>query len=249
MKRITVVLADDHTVVREGLRMLLAVEPDIEIVGEAANGAEAIGLAKKTRPTVVVMDLAMPILNGLDATREIRKCLPDTRVLVLTSYNDPDYIRQTEKAGVSGYILKHAATVDLVNAIRHAAEGKKVYSRTVAERLERTFRMRGTRNDTGALSDRELQVLQLVSEGFPNRRIGAVLGLSTKTVEKHRQHVMDKLDIHDVAGLTRYAHAKGLLFKPGDGFFEGRLAEAALLNAAAAKEMYAAKGQHRARLE
>ncbi len=189
MKKISVLLVDDHTVVRQGLRALLQAEEDMEVVGEAENGRQAVGMARKTPPDVVVMDVAMPMLNGLEATRQILKNRPGTKVLVLTSYGDDDCVAQLMRAGASGYLIKQTAANDLLKAIREVYRGRK----------------------SGELTSREAEVLQLIAEGLSNKQIAAELGISIKTVEKHRQQVMNKLNIHDVAGLTRYAIAKGLV--------------------------------------
>ncbi len=216
MKWISVLLADDHTVVRQGLRALLEAEGDIKVVAEAANGRQAVTLAKKVLPDVVLMDLAMPVLNGLEATRQILKNIPNIRVLVLTSYEDDDYVQQMVQAGVSGYLIKQTAADDLLQAIREVHQGRTFYSNEVAQRLRV---MGALATDTGAaatgnaasLTPRESEVLQLIAEGFPNKRIASELNISIKTVEKHRQQVMNKLNIHDTAGLTRYFMSKGMI--------------------------------------
>jgi DNA-binding NarL/FixJ family response regulator len=215
MKRISVLLADDHTVVRQGLRALLEAEGDINVVAEAANGRQAVVLAKKTLPDVVLMDLAMPVLNGLEATRQILKNLPSIKVLVLTSYDDDDYVQQMVHAGVSGYLIKQTAANNLLEAIREVQRGGNFYSPAIARRV-RVFidemKREGPSNGHGnGLTSRESEVLQLIAEGFPNKRIAAELNISIKTVEKHRQQVMNKLNIHDTAGLTRYSISKGMV--------------------------------------
>ena len=215
MKRISVLLADDHTVVRQGLRALLEAEGDIRVVAEAANGRQAVSLTKKALPDVVLMDLAMPVLNGLEATRQILKNVPSVKVLVLTSYEDDDYVQQMLQAGVAGYLIKQTAADDLLEAIREVHQGHAFYSPTVARRLHVLRHENADRNSrlrrVNPLTPREAEVLQLIAEGFPNKQIAVELNISIKTVEKHRSHLMRKLNIHDTAGLTRYAIAAGFI--------------------------------------
>jgi DNA-binding NarL/FixJ family response regulator len=216
MEKIKVLLADDHTVVRQGLRVLLEAEPDIAVVGEAANGREAVQLTKKLMPDVVVMDIAMPNLNGLEATRQIAKEVPTAKLLVLSSYNDDEYVHQITSAGATGYLLKQTAATELIKAVREARRGNAFFSPVVSRRLVERYRKAvlsgapvNKRNNL--LSPREAEVLQLIAEGLANKQIAAELSISIKTVEKHRQQVMDKLNIHDIAGLTRYALSKGIV--------------------------------------
>ncbi len=213
MKKIAVLLVDDHAVVRQGLRALLEAEGDMVVVGEAENGRQAVAQTKKTLPDVVVMDVAMPGMNGLEATRQIVKNLPSTRVLVLTSYGDDDYVAQLLDAGATGYLVKQTAAADLLKAIRVVHEGNTFFSPAIAKRLRQHDREAFAGGQTAArvakLTSREAEVLQLVAEGFANKQIAAELSISIKTVEKHRQQAMNKLNIHDVAGLTRYAISKG----------------------------------------
>jgi len=213
MKKIAVLLVDDHAVVRQGLRALLEAEGDIAVVGEAQNGREAVVLAKKTLPDVVLMDLAMPGMNGLEATRQIVRNVTSARVLVLTSYGDDDYVAQLMEAGATGYLLKQTAAADLLKAIREVRHGNAFFSPVIAKRLRQQSRAAfvvGEQNPKSEkLTSREAEVLQLVAEGFANKQIAAELTISIKTVEKHRQQAMNKLNIHDIAGLTRYAMAKG----------------------------------------
>ena len=215
MKKITVLLVDDHTVVRQGLRALLSAEEDIEVIGEAENGRQAVVLAKKALPDVVVMDVAMPLLNGLEATRQIVRTLPGTRVLVLTSYGDEECVEQLMQAGAVGYLIKQTAANDLLKAIREVQRGNAFFSPSIAKRLRDQCRQAFTTGQptrkAGELTSREAEVLQLIAEGFSNKQIAAELLISIKTVEKHRQQVMNKLNIHDVAGLTRYAISKGMV--------------------------------------
>jgi DNA-binding NarL/FixJ family response regulator len=216
MLKITVLLADDHIVVRQGLRALLSAEEDMEIVGEADNGRQAVQLAKKLMPDVAVMDVAMPVLNGLEATRQIAQALPSTKVLVLSSYSDDDYVQKLTEAGAAGYLVKHTAANDLIKGIRETHKGKAFFSASVAKRLRDRSRAafesgQPIRKRNDHLTSREAEVLQLIAEGRANKQIAAELGISIKTVEKHRQQVMNKLGIHDVAGLTRHAIAKGII--------------------------------------
>jgi len=209
MKRITVLLAEDHLVVREGLRALLKAESDIEVVGEAQDGRRAVQLAKTLLPAVVVMDIAMPLLNGLEATRQILKAVPDTRILILSAHSDDEYVEQTAALGAAGYLIKQTSAHLLAKAIRDVHAGKTVFSPTISKRLlERHQRSPGR---IALLSSREVEVLQLIAEGKANKQAASELGISIKTVEKHRQNLMGKLDIHDTADLTRYAIAAGII--------------------------------------
>jgi DNA-binding NarL/FixJ family response regulator len=213
MKRIAVLLVDDHTVVRQGLRALLEGEDDLKVVGEAENGRQAVRLAKQILPDVVVMDVAMPVLNGIEATRQITKEIPSVKVLGLTSYGDDEYVAQLMQAGASGFLIKQTAADDLLKAIRQVKEGQQYFSSSIAKRMRDQngeFVANGHHAGKGAeLTSRESEVLQLIAEGFANKQVAAELSISIKTVEKHRQQVMNKLNIHDVAGLTRYAISKG----------------------------------------
>ena len=216
MEKIRVILADDHTVVRQGLRALLASEGDIEVVGEAENGRQAIQLVKKLLPDVAVMDIAMPVLNGLEATRQITRAAPATKVLVLSSYSDDDYVQQLTQAGAAGYLVKQTAANELLKAIREAHRGNAYFSPAIAKRLRDQCREAFVSGEPGRrrpdyLTTREAEVLQLIAEGQANKQIAAELCISIKTVEKHRQQVMNKLNIHDVAGLTRHAISKGII--------------------------------------
>lgn len=216
MHKITVLLADDHTVVRQGLRALLDAEDDIEIVGEAGDGRQAVQLTKRFLPQVVVMDIAMPHLNGLEATRQIIRFAPSTKVLVLSSYSDDEYVQQLTEAGAAGYLIKQTAANELLKAIREAQRGNAYFSPTIAKRLRDQCREafvsgQPSRRRGDHLTTREAEVLQLIAEGRANKQIAAELCISIKTVEKHRQQVMNKLGIHDVAGLTRHAIARGII--------------------------------------
>src|SRR5580658_5284682 len=214
MKKISVLLVDDHTVVRQGLRALLSQADDIEVVGEAENGRQAVQMAAKTQPNVVLMDVVMPLMNGLEGTRQVLKSVPSTKVLVLSSYCDDDYVQQLTEVGASGYLIKQAASDNLAQAIREVHKGNAFFSPSITKRLRDQCRQAfgdepNKRNVE--LTSREAEVLQLVAEGLPNKQIAGELGIRIKTVEKHRQQVMNKLNIHDVAGLTRYAISKGVV--------------------------------------
>ena len=214
MKRITVLLAEDHPIVRVGFRTLLKHERDIEVVGEAATGRQAVALAKKLRPDVVVMDIAMPLLNGLEATRQIRKALPGTKVLMLSAHNDDAYVDQAIASGAAGFLHKQTSSHDLSRAIREVQNGNTFFSPAIAKRLQDQKSPADSkllRKRVAHLSSRELEVLQLIAEGRPNKQVADELGISIKTVEKHRQSMMQKLNIHDVAGLTRYAIGAGII--------------------------------------
>src|SRR5258708_1973994 len=216
MQKITVLLADDHTVVRQGLRALLVVEGDIDIVGGAGTGRQTGQLTEKLTTDVVVMDIAMPLLNGLEATRQITKQVPATKVLILSSYSDDDYVQQLTEAGAAGYLVKQTAANDLLKGIREAHKGNAFFSPSIAKRLRDQCREafasgQTVKRRTDYLTTREAEVLQLIAEGRANKQIAAELCISIKTVEKHRQQVMNKLGIHDVAGLTRHAIAKGII--------------------------------------
>lgn len=216
LKKITVLLADDHTIVREGYRSLLKHERDIEVIGEAETGREAVQLARKLGPAVVVMDIAMPSLNGMEATRQIRKHFPETQVLILSAHSDDAYVQQVIEFGAAGFLLKQTSSEMLAKAIRVVQQGKTFFSPDVSRRLkgraEQSLDRQGKpRKTSNRLSPREVEVLQLIAEGKPNKQVAVELGVSFKTADKHRQHIMGKLNIHDVAGLTRYAIGAGII--------------------------------------
>lgn len=219
MQRTTVLIADDHAVLRQSLRVLLSAESDIEVVGEAETGHQAVQLTREFLPDVVVMDIAMPLLNGLEATRQITREVPSTRVIMLSSYSDDEYVEQLTDAGAIGYLLKQCPASDLINAIREAKQGNAYFSPAISRRLLEHYRQafvsgQPVRKAGEALTSREAEVVQLIAEGKTNKEIAGVLCISVKTVEKHRQQVMNRLNIHDIAGLTRYALAKGII-EPG----------------------------------
>jgi len=201
-------------VVREGFRTLLKAEADLEVVGEAQNGRQAVELTKKFRPAVVVMDIAMPLLNGLEATQQIRKAFPDTRVVMLSAQGDDAYVDQAITVGAVGFLLKHTSAQHLTAAIREVQKGNTYFSTSIARRLhdqKMPAGGRALRKKVAHLSSRELEVLQLIAEGYANKETAAKLGISIKTVEKHRQNLMAKLNIHEISGLTRYAIGAGII--------------------------------------
>ena len=215
MGKIRIVLADDHTVVRQGIRSLLQQDASIDVVGEAENGQDAVLVAKKTLPDVVLLDISMPILNGVQATRQIRKFNPKIKILILSMYNDEEYVREVFHAGAAGYILKQTTGSDLIRAIKEVNRGNAYLSPSIAKYLVSDYREsvkggKSGREQTG-LTPREIEVLQLIAEGNSNKKIAEQLFISIKTVETHRQKIMDVLKIHDVAGLTRYAIAKRII--------------------------------------
>ena len=220
MKRITVLLADDHTIVREGFRHMLELEADFEVIGEAADGRQAVALAAKLRPDVVLMDIAMPRLNGLEATRQVLKALPSTKVIMLSSHNDDARVINATNSGVAGFLLKQTSACDLCHTIREVYKGKTVFSPSIGKRFSRLHPPLSAgpgrlKPSFAQLSSRQVEVLQLIAEGKANKQMAAELGIDVKTVEKHRQHVMRKLDIHDTAGLTRYAIGAGIIENSG----------------------------------
>jgi DNA-binding NarL/FixJ family response regulator len=214
MKRITVLLAEDHTIVREGFRKMLELDADIEVVGEAQDGRHAVAIAKKLRPDIVLMDIAMPLLNGLEATRQIIKLLPATKVLILSAHSNDAYVKNATECGAVGFLLKQTSAHVVCEAIREVQKGKTFFSPSISKRLNRLVSpdRTGSLNKKAArLTSREMEVLQLVAEGKANKEAAAELGVGIKTIEKHREHLMKKLDIHDTAGLTRYAISAGII--------------------------------------
>jgi DNA-binding NarL/FixJ family response regulator len=216
MKRITVLLAEDHMIVREGFHRMLELETDLEVVGEAKDGRQAVAMVKKLRPDVVLMDIAMPLLNGLEATRQVLKAVPGTRILILSAHNDDAYVQNATEAGAMGFLLKQTSSHEVCRAIREIHNGKTFFSPSVFMRLNRlnpqpSGRAGRLNKKAAHLTSRETEVLQLIAEGKANKQIAAELGIGIKTVEKHREHLMQKLDIHDTAGLTRYAIGAGII--------------------------------------
>jgi len=216
VKTIRVLLADDHVVMREGLRVLLTAGQACTVVGEADNGRTAVNLVARLRPDVVVLDAAMPGLNGFEAARRIRQVVPETRVLALSAHTDDHYVAQMIRVGAAGFVAKQESGRVLQRAILQVAAGRTYFSPLIERRLRRLralARARGALTEVVApdLTPREAEVLQRIAEGAANKVIAAALGVSIKTVEKHRQSAMDKLDIHDTAGLTRFAMATGMI--------------------------------------
>ena len=216
MKRITILLAEDHTIVREGFRKMLELEADLEVIGEAQDGRKAVALAKKLRPDVVLMDIAMPLLNGLEAPRQLLKDFPTAKVLILSAHSDDAYVTNATESGAVGFLLKQTSAHDVCRAIREVHKGKTFFSPSIARRLHDLDPKSRDREGLHAkksarLTSREIEVLQLIAEGKANKETASELHISIKTVEKHRQALMEKLNIHDTASLTRYAIAAGII--------------------------------------
>ena len=216
MNPITILLVEDHMIVREGLRKMLDLEPGFQVVAEAKNGRQAVTLALHHCPDVVLMDIAMPGLNGLEATRQIIKANPATKVIILTAHNDDAYVNSATASGAVGFLLKQTSSHNVCQAVHDVHAGKTFFSASVTRRLSRFGQQAPNRtgpNDkkSALLTSREVEVLQLIAEGKPNKETAADLGISIKTVEKHRGHLMEKLDIHDTASLTRYANSSGII--------------------------------------
>ncbi|HEY3108863.1 MAG TPA: response regulator transcription factor [Chloroflexota bacterium] len=217
-EKIRILLADDHAVLRAGLRALLNAEPDMEVVGEAANGREAVERAEQLRPDVIVMDLSMPVMGGLEATKQIREKGLHARVLVLTVHAEQQYLLPVLQAGGAGYVLKQAADTELIQAIRTVHRGEAFLYPTAASMLLDDYRRRvsATEDQFDGLSEREREVLKFTAEGFSSQEIADRLVISAKTVDTYRQRIMDKLNIHHRSELIRYALRKGLLTAPTD---------------------------------
>jgi len=216
MKKITVLLAEDHTIVREGFRSMLELEEDLEVAGEAQDGRQAVALAKKLRPDVVLMDIAMPLLNGLEATRQVHQAVPGAKVLMLSAHSDDAYVKTAAESGAVGFLLKQTSSHEVCRAIREVHQGKTFFSPSISRRQDRIHpasldRAGSLTKKAAHLTSREMEVLQLIAEGKANKETASELGIGIKTVEKHREHLMEKLDIHDTAGLTRYAIAAGII--------------------------------------
>jgi DNA-binding NarL/FixJ family response regulator len=210
MKRIRILLADDHGVVRQGFKMILSAQADMEIVGEAANGREAVELAERLKPDIVVMDVAMPELNGIEATRRLAESAPHARVLALSMHKDSVYVRETLRAGARGYLLKDSGANDLVAAVRAVASGEGYLSPAVSNAVLDDYRRHVT-NAMDLLTSREREVLQMLAEGKTNKEIAAALNLSVYTVDAHRGHIMEKLNLHSINELVRFAVRNGMV--------------------------------------
>jgi two-component system response regulator NreC len=209
-EKIRILLADDHAVVRQGFKMILAAQADMEIVGEAGNGREALDLAGQLQPDLVVMDVAMPELNGIEATRRLADLSPRTRVLALSMHKDSVYVREILRAGARGYLLKDAISSDLLAAVRAVARGEGYLSPGVSDAVLNDYRRHVT-DPIDLLSSREREVLQMIAEGKTNKEIATVLNLSVYTVDAHRGRIMEKLNLHSVNELVRFAVRSGLI--------------------------------------
>jgi DNA-binding NarL/FixJ family response regulator len=210
MKRIRILLADDHAVVRQGFKMILSAQPDMEIVGEAGNGREAVELAEELKPDVVVMDVAMPELNGIEATRRLGASVPHARVVALSMHKDSVYVREVLRAGARAYLLKESVSGDLVAAVRAVSQGEGYLSPAVSNAVLDDYRKHVT-DPIDLLSSREREVLQMLAEGKTNKEIAGVLNLSVYTVDAHRGRIMEKLNLHSINELVRFAVRNGLV--------------------------------------
>jgi two-component system, NarL family, response regulator NreC len=212
---IRILLADDHTVVRDGLRALLEKQPDMTVVAEASDGRDSIRLAEEQSPDVVVMDIGMPSLNGIEATRRILAANPRTAVVMLSMHQDESYVLRSLKAGAKGYLLKDSLRGDVIDAIRAVAQGRSFFTRKVRRMLQedyvRQMESRGLDDSYDLLTDREREVLQMVAEGKSNKEVAGLLNISPTTVETHRAHILQKLGIHSVPELILYAVRKGIV--------------------------------------
>jgi DNA-binding NarL/FixJ family response regulator len=211
LKKITVTLADDHAIFRQGLKALLEAERDIEVIGEASNGREAIELVMEKAPDVVVMDITMPDITGIQAADIIKTRLSAAKIIILSMYGDEEYVDQAIQSGVDAYLVKDTVAGELIKAIREVVKGNAFFSPSVSTILRDRQKRQLEHDNPGELTLREKEVLQFVTAGKTSREIGEILNISPRTVDKHRQQVMEKLDVRDIAGLTRYALGKGLI--------------------------------------
>jgi two-component system response regulator NreC len=215
MKPIRILLADDHTVVRKGLRLLLESVPEFLVIADASSGREAVALAEEHMPDVIVMDVAMPILNGIEAARQINAKLPQTAVVFLSMHGDESYVLRALKAGARAYLLKDSAEYDLIQAVKAVSEGKAFFSPAISKMLVedymRQMKERGVEDSYELLTTREREVLQLLAEGKNNKDVAALLNLSLYTIETHRSNIFQKLNLHSGAELILYAIRKGVI--------------------------------------
>lgn len=215
MKKIRILIADDHGIVRKGLRLQLEQNNEFEVVGEATEGREAVRMAEELMPDVVIMDIAMPNLNGIQATTQLVKKNPQIGVIILSMYSDETYLMRTLAAGAKGYLLKDSADVDLHRAVEVVAQGKPFFSPAIADTLledyMRQLQQRGLQDSYDLLTEREKEILQLLAEGKSNKDVAGILNLSTNTVETHRTRIMQKLDLHSTAEIVLYAVRKGII--------------------------------------
>ena len=215
MKKLRILLADDHIVMRSGLRALLDRQPNLEVVGESENGRETVALAASLKPDVVVMDVGMPILNGIEATQTIVAQCPTIAVVILSMHADESYVMRALKAGARGYLLKDSAAADLIGAIQAISQGKSFFSpkvsRILAEDYVRVLKQKGAVDTYDLLTSREREILQLLAEGKANKEVAAALNISPYTVETHRGHILQKLNLHNSAELVLYAVRKGII--------------------------------------
>jgi len=215
LKKLRILLADDHIVMRTGLRALLERQSNLEVVGESENGRETVELAATLRPDVVVMDVGMPVLNGIEATRTIVTERPTTAVVILSMHADESYVMRALSAGARGYLLKDSAAADLLGAIQAVSQGKSFFSpkvsRILAEDYVRVLKQKGAVDSYDLLTSREREILQLLAEGKANKEVATDLNISTYTVETHRSHILQKLNLHNSAEVVLYAVRKGLL--------------------------------------
>jgi DNA-binding NarL/FixJ family response regulator len=215
MGTVRILLADDHSLLREGLRLLLEKQPEFAVVGEAGDGREAVRLAEELKPDVVVMDIAMPELNGIEATLRIVNGLPRTSVLILSMHHDESYVARALKAGARGYLLKDSLKADLLNAVQAVTEGRSFFSPKVSRILQEDYMRKLTGGDVedsfDLLTDREREILQLVAEGKTNKEVASRLGLSVHTVDTHRGNILQKLNLHSVPELILYAVRKKII--------------------------------------
>ena len=215
MARLRILLADDHTVVRQGLRKVLEDRPDWDVVAEAGDGREAVRQAEELKPDVAIIDVAMPLLNGIETTRQIARKAPATRILVLSMHSDEAYVNQILKAGATGYLLKDSADVDLLQAVEAVSKGKSFFSPAIAKVMlddyVRQLADKGITDRYESLSEREREIFQLIAEGKANKEMAALLSISTSTVETHRARIMEKLDLHSAAEIVLYAVRRGVI--------------------------------------